>query len=241
MQADTRRLVIMLLLGLAVLPLPVVYAGNAIDADIQLPPDATATLYAHGPSLADEPTATPTPDATATATLTPTPLPPPPTATPTPVATATSTAPPAPATPPMPLDDAEVEQFVVAQLNQPRIARGLAPLRLAPELAEAARGHSRDMADNGFTDHAGSDGSDAGQRMAEAGYQWTARGEIIGWGYGGDAAKMVNWWMNCPVHRPIVLSGRFEDVGVGYVSDPDSEWGYYWTVNFGRPVRSPGG
>jgi len=236
MQADTRRLAVVLLLGLAAFPLPVAYAGNRIDADISLPPDPTSTPYANVPSFADEPTATPTPVATST----PTPLPPP-TATPTPVATATSTALPAPVAPPMPLDEAGVEQFVIDQLNQRRAARGLAPLRLAPELTQAARKHSKDMAENGFTDHAGSDGSDAGQRIAEAGYDWTARGEVIGWGYGGDAAKMVNWWMNCPIHRPIVLSGSFEEVGVGYVHDPTSDWGYYWTVDFGRRARVSGG
>jgi uncharacterized protein YkwD len=225
MPTDTRRLVIALLFGLAALPLPVAYAGNRIDADILLPPDPTSTPYADGPSFADEPTVTATLVATATptATSTPTPLPPP-TATPTFV----------PITPPMPLDDAGVEQFVVDLLNQRRVARGLAPLRLAPELTQAARRHSKDMAENSFTDHAGSDGSDAGQRMAEAGYDWTARGEVIGWGYGGDAAKMVNWWMNCPIHWPIILSGRFEEVGVGYVHDPTSDWGAYWTVDLGR-------
>jgi len=237
MQVDTRRLAVVLLLGLAAFPLPVAHAGNRIDADVSMLPDPTSTPYANGPSFADEPTATPTSAATATPTWTPTPLLP--TATPTPIATATSTPLPVPVAPPMPLDDAGVEQFVVDLLNQHRVAHGLAPLRLAPELTQAARRHSKDMAGNGFTDHAGSDGSDAGQRIAEAGYDWTARGEVIGWGYGGDAAKMVNWWMNCPVHRPIVLSGRFEEVGVGYVGDPTSDWGAYWTVDFGRRARAP--
>jgi uncharacterized protein YkwD len=222
MHTDTRRLAVMILLGLAALPLPVVHAGNRIDADILLPPDPTSDLPASGPSFANVPTETPISAAT-----------------PTPVATSTPL--PAPVDPPMPLGDAGVEQFVVDLLNQRRAAHGLAPLLVAPELAQAARKHSGDMAENGFTDHAGSDGSDAGHRIAEAGYEWADRGEIIGWGYGGDAAKMVDWWMNCPIHRPIVLDRSFVEVGVGYVSDPASDWGYYWTVDFGRRARVPGG
>jgi uncharacterized protein YkwD len=63
-----------------------------------------------------------------------------------------------------------------------------------------------------------------------------ARGEVIGWGYGGDSGKMVSWWMSCPAHRPVILSGRFSDFGVGYVRDPESECRSYWTVDLGRRV-----
>jgi uncharacterized protein YkwD len=135
---------------------------------------------------------------------------------------------------PLVWSEAEIERWVAEQLNQQRLARGLPPLDWVPELAQAARRHSQDMAEHGFTGHTGSDGSDSRQRITEAGYQWAARGEIIGWGYGGDGAKMITWWMNCPIHRPVVLSGRFTDFGVGYVYDPESEWGFYWTVDFAR-------
>lgn len=230
MQASTRRLSIILLLGLAIVPLPVAYAANSVDAGNVLL-DPTPTPDPQLPSSADQPTATPTSAATSTPTPTWTPSPTPtsmPTSTPVPLSV------PVEAAPLTPLDDAQVEQWVADQINQQRIARGLPPLNWVPELAQAARRHSQDMADHGFTGHTGSDGSDSRQRMADAGYDWTSEGETIGWGYGGDAAKMVNWWMNCPIHRPIILSSRFTDLGVGYVSDPSSEWGYYWTVNFGR-------
>ena len=107
-------------------------------------------------------------------------------------------------------------------------------LSLVPELTQAARRHSRDMADNNFTSHTGSDGSNGGQRMEEAGYDWTAWGEIIGWGFGADTSSMVNWWMNSPPHRSIILSSSFEDFGVGYARNSTSDWGHYWTVNFGK-------
>lgn len=91
------------------------------------------------------------------------------------------------------------------------------------------------MADNDLEDHTGSDGSTADQRITEAGYEWGAWGEIIGWGFGGDTSSMVDWWMNSPNHRPSILSSVFADFGVGYAINADSEWGHYWTVNFGKP------
>ena len=109
-------------------------------------------------------------------------------------------------------------------------------LDLVAELTDSARKHSRDMADNHFTGHTGSDGSNPGQRIAEAGYDASAWGEIIAWGFGGDNSWVVEWWMNSPVHRSLILSGTFTDFGVGYTRDPASDWGHYWTVNFGvRP------
>lgn len=145
-----------------------------------------------------------------------------PTATPTPTATT------------IPPDDIANEQSIANLLNQQRNSNGLPSLALVSELTQAARRHSRDMADNNFTGHTGSDGSNGGQRMREAGYNWTTWGEIIGWGFGGDTESMVNWWMNSPSHRAIILSGSFTDFGVGYARNPNSDWGHYWTVNFGR-------
>jgi uncharacterized protein YkwD len=146
---------------------------------------------------------------------------------------------PAPADTLIPPDDIEKEQSVMDQINQHRQAHGLTPLDLASELTQAARRHSHDMAENGFTSHTGSDGSDPGQRIEEAGYEWTAWGEIIGWGFGGDPESVVSWWINSPSHRSIILSTDYEDLGVGYARDPSSAWVHYWTVNFGK--RAAGG
>lgn len=152
-----------------------------------------------------------------------------PTPTPSPTPTATL----------IPPDDIGNEQSILQQINGHRHDAGLPPLNLVSELTQAARRHSQDMAENGFTSHTGSDGSDPGQRIEEAGYDWTAWGEIIGWGFGGDPESVVNGWMNSPLHRSIILSASYEDLGVGYARDPTSEWGHYWTVDFGK--RAPDG
>ena len=118
----------------------------------------------------------------------------------------------------IPPADPAIEQSIIDQLNQHRDDNGLASLTLVSELTQAARRHALDMAENDFTGHTGSDGSNAGERMRDAGYDWVVWGEIIGWGFGGSAENMVNWWMNSPTHRSIILSNRFEDFGVGYMS-----------------------
>ena len=133
----------------------------------------------------------------------------------------------------IPADDRAVEQLVLKRLNEQRSARGLPPLAQAAELTQSARRHSNDMADNGFTGHTGSDGSNVGRRVNEACYDWVRVGEIIGWGF-TNAESMVSWWMNSPPHRALILSTALEDFGAGYVDQRPSSYRYYWTVNFGR-------
>ncbi len=99
-------------------------------------------------------------------------------------------------------------------------------------MTQAARSHSYDMAVQNFTGHTGSDGSTPGQRMQRAGYSWIRAGEIAGWGF-SDPASMMRWWMDDPPHKEVILSAAYEDLGVGYVQDPNSEWEHYWTVDFG--------
>jgi uncharacterized protein YkwD len=139
---------------------------------------------------------------------------------------------PPPTTPPS--NGLDMEQAVADEINQRRSAYGLPPVQLVSELTQAARLHCRDMADNHFAGHTGSDGSSPGERMAEAGYDWTTWGEIIAYGSVASASQVVDLWMNSPGHCAIMLSSSYEDFGVGYVSDPASDWGHYWTVDFAK-------
>jgi uncharacterized protein YkwD len=135
---------------------------------------------------------------------------------------------------PIPPDDLGKEQEVAELINQHRRANGLPAVTLISELTQAARRHSRDMADNNLTSHTGADGSTPGQRIQEAGYDWVAWGEIIAWGYGGDPERVVNGWMDDQPHKDIILSSSYQDFGVGYAVNPGSDWGHYWTVDFGK-------
>ena len=127
----------------------------------------------------------------------------------------------------------DYETQVVQLINSERAAQGLPPLTIDSRLVEAARRHSQDMATNNFFDHIGSDGSTPGQRIREAGYSYSRAGETIAGGY-SSPSSVVQGWMNSPPHRAILL-GDFVHVGVGYVFNPNSRYGHYWTANFASP------
>jgi uncharacterized protein YkwD len=134
--------------------------------------------------------------------------------------------------------DPAVEAQVLVLINQNRAVNGLAPLNLNAALSEAAFVHSRDMACNRFVDHSGSDGSSWYDRISAQGYSYSNANENIYVGFpefGGTAEGAVNWWMNSQVHRDNILNARNVEAGVGYVYDPNSEWGGYYTMVFARP------
>jgi uncharacterized protein YkwD len=197
-----------------------------IDDSPEAPATATAEPVSTLAQTATAPevpaTATPEPSPTLVPTQVPTEVPstdvPAPTASPAPQGD-------------VPPSDLTKEESLVELINQHRSANGLPPLGVATELTEAARRHSRDMAANNITTDTGSDGSDGGQRIHDAGYNWSTWDEMIGWGF-ADAASVLDWWANDSVHRPMLLATDVVEIGVGYVWDPNSEWGHYWTVDF---------
>jgi uncharacterized protein YkwD len=115
-----------------------------------------------------------------------------------------------------------LESALLAQVNAVRQARGLAPLRLSPQLGAAATGHSRAMASRGFFSHTSADGTPFARRVAvhygPAGYRQWAVGENLLWASGELAApRAVRMWMNSPGHRQNLLSPRWREVGFSAV------------------------
>lgn len=139
-----------------------------------------------------------------------------------------------------PLDSSNVfnEAAIAAGLNQQRANHGLFPLPSHDAIVQASRRHSNDMATYNLTSHVGSDGTVAGDRLRDACYSWSRWAEIIGWGFGGNVNAMIAWWMNSPPHRDTILSSAYAEFGVGYIARPGSEWGHYWTVDFGVPASA---
>lgn len=122
------------------------------------------------------------------------------------------------------------EREITALINAARAARGIAPLTPDTRLAVAARGHSEDMAAHPGMIHIGSDGSEGGDRIRRAGYDWRQWGEVVGWGFGGDAGAMVAWWLASPDHAPRLLDPAMTNIGAGYAPGLGA-WGHYWTVD----------
>ena len=123
------------------------------------------------------------------------------------------------------------EREITALINAERAARGIAPLTPDERLVAAARGHSEDMAAHPGMVHVGSDGNDGGWRIWAAGYNATRWAEVVGWGFEGQAAAMVNWWLNSPDHAPRLLDAAMTDIGAGYATGA-GPGGHYWAVDF---------
>ncbi len=116
--------------------------------------------------------------------------------------------------------------------NKERAKENLPPLKLAPLLEEAARGHAKDMADRDKMSHDGTDGSTPQQRIVRAGYHYLTAGENVANGY-GDVKKVMQGWMDSPPHKTNVL-GDFDEIGVARVYAEDGK--PYWCADFGRPM-----
>jgi uncharacterized protein YkwD len=116
---------------------------------------------------------------------------------------------------------------VLALVNSERGKVGCSPLTLNAKLSKAAQDHSADMASHQNMSHTGSDGSDPGQRITNAGYTWSAYGENVAFGYSTPEAVMAGW-MSSPGHKRNILDCGFKEIGVG-LAQPGS----YWTQDFG--------
>ena len=125
-----------------------------------------------------------------------------------------------------------IEERVIALVNEERLSRGLYELKRNSTLVESARAHSLDMAENRYFSHTSRDGQTAGERIRDAGYNWKTYGENIAAGQ-IDAEEVFQDWMESRGHRENILDPYFEDIGVGYVYDPDSIYLHYWTQHFG--------
>ncbi|MDD9375495.1 CAP domain-containing protein [Streptomyces sp. ZAF1911] len=116
---------------------------------------------------------------------------------------------------------------VLALVNKERAAVGCPVLTVNEKLAKAAQDHSEDMAAHSNMSHTGSDGSDPGQRITRAGYQWRTYAENVAYGY-PTAAQVMEGWMNSPGHKRNILDCDLKEIGIG-LAQP----GQYWTQDFG--------
>jgi uncharacterized protein YkwD len=168
-----------------------------------------------------------------------------PTTAPTPTAT---TKPPSPPPPPIANDGSpasSLEDAVLAETNVRRAAgaicggKSFAPakaLAFHPALRLSARGHSTDMANKGYFDHIGLDGSTPTDRMKAAGYDTKSgyTGENIAAG-NATAKATVQQWMDSPGHCENLMDPHYTLLGVGYAFNAGSKYHHFWTQNFAGP------
>ncbi len=141
-----------------------------------------------------------------------------------------------------PADWRALEEEVLDLINEERaqgancggeIYGAAGPLEMDELLRQAARGHSQDMAEQGFFDHVSPDGREFMDRVYATGYNgggpW---GENIAAGY-PTAQEVVDGWMDSPGHCTNIMEPSYGVVGVGLFYSDTAEYGAYWTQNFG--------
>ena len=108
------------------------------------------------------------------------------------------------------------------------------PLDWHCTLGEVAFAHSKDMGDNDFFDHTGSDGRSPSRRVKDAGYDYRYTGENIAAGQ-PDVASVMQSWIDSPGHCENLMSPNYTQMGGGIYSTSSARYSIYWTVDFGKP------
>ncbi len=134
----------------------------------------------------------------------------------------------------------EVEGILVAS-NQARASgadcgqygqfAATTPLVLDPELNKAAQVHAKDMADNNFFSHTGSDGSNFSQRISRTAFSGQPVGENIAGG-GSEPAGIVDRWIDSDGHCRNLMNPNATKLGVGYTVG--GQYGTLWVQVFAR-------
>lgn len=128
----------------------------------------------------------------------------------------------------------DLEQQVLEQINATRAGYNLYPLELNEEISEVALQHSLEMACYDRTSHHGRDGMLYNVRLQRAGIQFETSNEILYAGNGGPSGA-ITWWMGSSIHKPIVLTTRYTQIGIGYVYYDRNPYKQRITVDFIRP------
>lgn len=101
----------------------------------------------------------------------------------------------------------------------------VAPVTWNTVLETTAKQHSQYMNGTDKLTHTGSNGSNPGDRLKDAGYNWMTYGENIAEGYPTEEA-VVNPWLESQGHCKNIMNPDFKEMGV-------ATSGKYWTQLFG--------
>lgn len=139
----------------------------------------------------------------------------------------------------------ELERQMLDLINAERTSRGLNPVQLELRLNDSAEDHSAWMLAQDVFSHTGIGGSSAGERMADAGFQFSGSwtwAENIAWqssrgapGLEDDVINLHTSLMNSSGHRANILSADVEVIGIGIEQGNFDGWDAVMvTQNFAR-------
>lgn len=126
-------------------------------------------------------------------------------------------------------------QLVYAEVNHIRQSYGLQPLQWNANVANVARQHSRNMADNNFFSHADPQGNTALERLLNAGVRFNLVAENLALNENASdpVSLAINGWLDSPGHRQNMLRAEVTDTGVGVIRQGEE---YFFTQLF---IRRP--
>lgn len=109
------------------------------------------------------------------------------------------------------------------------------PLQWSGSLADVAKQHSMDMAQNGYFSHTSLDGTSMGSRVFPY-WNGSRVGENIAASSGDKSdSAVVDLWLNSAGHCALLMDPDFSHVGAGKGHDPDNGYiyKYFWTMDLG--------
>jgi hypothetical protein len=138
-------------------------------------------------------------------------------------------------------DIAKTELAIIDLTNVFRAEQKLAPVKLNPALAAAARAYARFLADSTVFSHT-ADGRQPADRVKAAGYNYCRTAENLALNLdsrGFETKQLANdaveGWKNSPGHRRNMMAPHVTEIGVGIAKSKTDE--KYLSVQlFGRPA-----
>ena len=132
--------------------------------------------------------------------------------------------------------DSALLDTVLDRLNSIRAAGGRCgdrefppspPLERSALLDQAAQTHADDMARNSFLAHTGSDGSNPGDRVSGAGYEWRVVAENVASGQ-TSADDIAATWLASAGHCANLMDAKYSETGIAYALNPGDGRDIYW-------------
>ena len=123
-------------------------------------------------------------------------------------------------------------------INTERTSNNLTALSVNQRLVAAAEAHAIDMLCNDYFSPVGLNGSTTQTRVSAQGYQSTLLFENLfaqSPANGGNPLAAFNRWMNDPEQRAQILNAGTTELGIAYVSSPDSLFGGYFVLITAKP------
>ncbi len=118
-------------------------------------------------------------------------------------------------------------EIAICAINDIRVENGLTELSTTPLLLEVSDTRAEEIVVD-FS-HYRPDGSVCFTALKSEGITYSFSAENIASGRSNPTAT-VDQWMQSEGHRANILNANFTHIGIGYTYDPDSTYGYYWSM-----------